>query len=243
VVVSVISPRVPPASGVKRRADRRHQDNDRVTDVEREKRLAAEAAAELVEDGMIVGLGTGTTVGFLLPALARRELRIRCVSTSLQTESAAVALGLPVEPFAGLARLDIAIDGADQVAPDLWLVKGGGGAHTREKVVAASAARFVVIASSDKLVDAIRPPIPLELLAYGLDATLRAVGEAELRDVPPSPDGGVIADFSGPVGDPRELAARFAATPGVVEHGLFPPELVCEVLVGRGDDVERLAPD
>ncbi|HEX2506596.1 MAG TPA: ribose 5-phosphate isomerase A [Gaiellaceae bacterium] len=210
-------------------------------DADREKRLAAEAAAELVEDGMTVGLGTGSTVGFLLPALARRGLRIRCVSTSLQTESAAVALGLSVEPFAGLERLDIAIDGADQVAPDLWLVKGGGGAHTREKVVAAATERFVVIASSEKLVDAVRAPIPLELLAYGLDATLRAVGEAELRDVAPSPDGGVIADYVGAVDDPGELAARLAATPGVVEHGLFAPELVSDVLVGRGDTVERLA--
>jgi ribose 5-phosphate isomerase A len=212
-----------------------------VPDADREKRLAAEAAAELVEDGMTVGLGTGSTVGFLLPALARRGLRIRYVSTSLQTESAAVALGLSVEPFAGLERLDIAIDGADQVAPDLWLVKGGGGAHTREKVVAAATERFVVIASSEKLVDAVRAPIPLELLAYGLDATLRAVGEAELRDVAPSPDGGVIADYVGAVDDPGELAARLAATPGVVEHGLFAPELVSDVLVGRGDTVERLA--
>ncbi len=212
-----------------------------MTDGDREKRLAAEAAAELVEDGMTVGLGTGSTVGFLLPALARRGLRIRCVSTSLQTESAAVALGLPVEPFAGLERLDIAIDGADQIAPDFWLVKGGGGAHTREKVVAAAAERFVVIASSDKLVEEITAPIPLELLAYGLDATLAALESAELRDVPPSPDGGVIADFTGRLGDLRELAARLAATPGVVEHGLFPPELVSEVLVGRGEDVERRA--
>jgi ribose 5-phosphate isomerase A len=192
---------------------------------------------------MLVGLGTGSTVGLLLPALARRRLRIRCVSTSLQTESSAVALGLPVEPFAGLDRLDLAIDGADQVGPDLWLVKGGGGAHTREKVVAAAAERFVVIVSSGKIVEEIRSPIPLELLAYGLDATLRAVGEAELRDAPPSPDGGVIADYTGPVGELRELAARLAQTPGVVEHGLFPPELVSEVLVGRGEDLDRLVRD
>jgi ribose 5-phosphate isomerase A len=223
-------------------ADRRTHENGCVTDVEREKRLAAEAAAELVEDGMIVGLGTGSTVGFLLLALARRALSIRCVSTSLQTESAAVALGLRVEPFAGLDRVDIALDGADQVAPDLWLVKGGGAAHMREKVVAVAAERFVVIVSSDKLVDTIHPPIPLELLAYGLDATLRVVGEAELRDAPPSPDGGVIADYLGPIPSPAELAARLAVTPGVVEHGLFPPELVSEVLVGRGENVERLGP-
>ena len=210
--------------------------------VEDEKRIAGEAAAQLVEDGMTVGLGTGSTVAYLLPALAARGLTLRCVSTSVQTEEQARALGLPVEPFAGVARLDIAIDGADQVAPEGWLVKGGGAAHTREKVVAASSDRFVVIASSDKLVETIGPPIPLELLAYGLDATLARLGEVELRNVPPSPDGGVIADYLGPVGDPAAVAARLAATPGVVEHGLFPPELVSEVLVGRGETVERFSP-
>jgi ribose 5-phosphate isomerase A len=197
-----------------------------------EKRQAAEAAAELVEDGMLVGLGTGSTVAHLLPALAARKLRIRCVATSPQTEAAARELGIAVEPFEGIDRLDIAIDGADQVDLAGWLVKGGGAAHTREKVVAAAAERFVVIASSDKEVDAIRPPVPLELMRYGLAATLRALGRAELRDVPPSPDGGVIADYRGPVEDPAALGAALAATPGVVEHGLFPPSLVSEIFVG-----------
>jgi ribose 5-phosphate isomerase A len=209
---------------------------------EDEKRLAAEAAAGLVEDGMLVGLGTGTTVAYFLPALARRGLRLRCVATSLQTETLARELGLPVEPFDELERLDLAVDGADQIAPDGWIVKGGGAAHTREKVVAAAAERFVVIASSDKLVEAIGPPIPLEILAYGARSTLALVAPAELRDVPPSPDGGLIADYRGDVGDPGELAARLAATPGVVEHGLFPPELVSEILVGRAGAVERLKP-
>jgi ribose 5-phosphate isomerase A len=209
-------------------------------DVETEKRLAAEAAAGLVEDGMRVGLGTGSTVGYLLPALAARGLSLRCVATSLRTEDEARSLGLPVEPFSGLSRLDIAIDGADQVAPDRWLVKGGGGAHTREKIVAAASGRFVVIVSSEKLVEAIAPPVPLELLAYGVDATLERLETAALREAPPSPDGGLIADYLGPVGDPAGLAARLAATPGVVEHGLFPPELVTDVIVGRGSGAERL---
>jgi ribose 5-phosphate isomerase A len=211
-------------------------------DAEREKRAAAEAAAELVEDGMAVGLGTGSTVAHLLPALAARELAIRCVATSTATERAARQLGLEVESFDGLDRLDIAIDGADQVAPDGWLVKGGGGAHLREKIVAAAAERFVVVVDSGKPVDEITPPVPLELLPYGLKATLRALGATELRDIPPSPDGGLIADYLGPVGDLRALAARLAATPGVAEHGLFEPELVSEVLVGRGEQVEMLEP-
>ncbi len=206
-----------------------------------EKQLAAEAAAWLVEDGMAVGLGTGSTVAFLLPALARRGLELRCVATSPATERAARDLGLSVEPFAGvgaLTRLDIAIDGADQVAPDGWIVKGGGGAHTREKAVAAPADRFVVVASSDKLVDTLAPPVPVELLEYGIAATLRRLGAVSLRDAPRSPDGGVIADVMEPFSDPRTLAARLAAEPGIVEHGLFPPELVSEVIVASGDRVE-----
>ncbi len=209
--------------------------------VEDEKRLAAEAAASLVEDGMYVGLGTGTTVDHFLAALARRGPTIRCVATSLRTESAARELGLPVEPFDALERLDLAVDGADQVAPDGWLVKGGGAAHTREKVVAAAAERFVVIASSDKVVETISAPVPVEILAYGAAATLARLGPAELRDVPPSPDGGLIADYLGPVGDPAALDARLSGTPGVVEHGLFSPELVSEILIGRGGEVERTA--
>ena len=211
--------------------------------IAKEKKLAAEAAAELVESGMRVGLGTGSTVAYLLPALARRGLDVRCVATSLATEQQARALGLRVETFAGedsLDRLDLAIDGADQVDPSRWLVKGGGGAHTREKAVAAAADRFVVIVSSDKLVELLRPPVPLELLEFGLAATLRRLGDVRLRDVPRSPDSGVIADFTADFDDAEALAARLAAMPGVVEHGLFPPELVSEVVVGRGDGVERL---
>jgi ribose 5-phosphate isomerase A len=206
-----------------------------------EKRAAAEAAAELVGDGMTVGLGTGSTVAHLLPALARRGLGgIRCVATSVATERQARELGLPVEEFSRLERLDIAIDGTDQVTPDGWLVKGGGGAHLREKIVAAAARRFVVIADSSKPVERLTAPIPLELFAFGLESTLaRLAPEVELRDTPRSPDAGVIADYRGEVGDPAALAARLEADAGVAAHGLFPPLLVSEVLIARGDSVER----
>lgn len=213
--------------------------------VEREKQLAAQAAAELVEDGMRVGLGSGSTVAYLLPALAARGLRLRCVSTSPATEAAARELGIHVESFRGpgaLAELDIAIDGADQVAPSGWLVKGGGAAHTREKAVAAASERFVVIVSASKLVERIGPPVPLELLDFGLAATLARLQTVRLRDVERSPDGGVIADFTGPVEDPAELDARLSETVGVVEHGLFHPELVSDVIVARGERVEILRP-
>ena len=207
-----------------------------------EKRIAAEAAAELVEDGMTVGLGTGSTVFHLLPAIAARGLSgIRCVATSVATEQQARELGIPVEEFSELERLDIAIDGTDQVTPDGWLIKGGGGAHLREKIVAAAAARFVVIADSSKPVDALSAPVPLELFAFGLRSTLARLGaEVEPRDVPRSPDGGVIADYRGEIGDPTALAARLEADPGVAAHGLFPPDMVSAVLVGADGAVERL---
>jgi ribose 5-phosphate isomerase A len=182
----------------------------------------------------------GSTVAYLLPALAERRLSLRCVATSPRTEAAARELGIPVEPFGWLERLDIAIDGADQVAPDGWLVKGGGGAHTREKIVAAAAERFVVIADSSKPVDAIGAPVPLELHPFGLRATLRELGDVRLRDAHPTPDDGILADYEGEVGDPAALAERFASIPGVVEHGLFPPALVSEMLVARGGEVEQL---
>ena len=171
-------------------------------EIEREKQRAAAVAAELVEDGMTVGLGTGSTAAYLLEPLAARKLNIRCVATSPSTAQAARVMGIEVVSFAGLEappRVDITIDGADQVDPSGWLIKGGGGAHTREKAVAASADRFVVIVSANKLVDRLTPPVPLEL-----------------------------AEF-------------LSQMPGVVEHGLFPPDMVADVLVGRGDEVERIA--
>jgi len=206
---------------------------------DQEKHLAACAAAELVADFATVGLGTGSTVAHLLPALAARALDLRCVATSPATEHAARELGLRVETFDAVSRLDIAIDGADQVDPAGWLIKGGGGAHLREKIVAAAAERFVVIASSDKVVETLAPPVPLELVSFGLQATLAALGAARVRDAPPSPDGGVIADWWEPFDDPGALAARLDATPGVAAHGLFTPALVSDVLIARGRAVEH----
>jgi ribose 5-phosphate isomerase A len=211
---------------------------------------------ELVQDGMMVGLGTGTTAAYLLPPLAERKLDIRCVATSPSTGQAARLMGIDVVSFTGLEappRIDITIDGADQVDPSGWLIKGGGGAHTREKAVAAATERFIVIVSANKLVDRLTPPVPLELAEFGLSATLARLGGVELRgatvarvglvklrDATHSPDGGVIADYMTPFADPHMLATWLSEMPGVVEHGLFPPTMVSEVLVGRGEQVERI---
>jgi ribose 5-phosphate isomerase A len=214
-----------------------------LTDLEALKRAAAQAAAEEVVDGMRLGLGTGSTVAHLLPAIAARGLkRLRCVATSVATAEQAAALGLPVEPFDTLDRLDLAIDGADQIASDGWIVKGGGGAHVREKIVAAAAERFVVIADATKVVESIAPPVPLELLSFGLAATLAALAPAMVRPgMPRSPDGNVIADYVGPIGDPEAVAAFLSSVPGVVDHGLFPPAMTAEVIVASPSGLERRA--
>jgi ribose 5-phosphate isomerase A len=264
------------------RAHTRGEPSPLSTAVEQHKRAAARAAAELVEDGMRLGLGTGSTVAHLLPALAERKLTgVRCVATSPATERAALALGLNVLGPDQLPELDLAIDGADQIDPAGWLIKGGGGAHTREKILAAAASTFVVIASAEKAVERLTPPVPLELLRFGVRSTMHGVGtvrlraasaavanakagiddkagidtqsgidgatgiddesaiDDELRAALVSPDGGLIADFHGEIGDPAALAAHLSATPGVVEHGLFAPEMVALMLLAGDDGVER----
>lgn len=205
---------------------------------EDEKRAAAEAAALEVQNGTTLGLGTGSTVAHFLPALARRKLEVTCVATSPATEEMAHTLGLTLQPFDLLERLDLAVDGADQVGPDLWLVKGGGGAHTREKIVAEASDRFLVIVSTDKVVDRLAPPVPVEVLRFGLAATLRRlseIGRLEAREGPPTPDGNRVLDLMGGLEDPGALASELDSIAGVVGHGLFPPQLVSEVIVGRGD--------
>ncbi|HEX3909833.1 MAG TPA: ribose-5-phosphate isomerase RpiA [Solirubrobacteraceae bacterium] len=206
------------------------------------KREAARSAAGEVRDGMRLGLGTGSTVAYLLQALGERvaELgELRCTATSPATEQAARALGLRVEDLDELGELDLAIDGADQVDRQGWLIKGGGAAHTREKIVASAARRFVVIVSAEKVVERLTAPVPLELVPFAVQTTLRALAPAELRAVPPSPDGGLIADYLGAVADPRELADKLSARPGVVEHGLFAPEMVSEIVIAGAAGVQR----
>jgi ribose 5-phosphate isomerase A len=212
----------------------------RTSVVERYKAAAAEAAAELVADDERVGLGTGSTVAHLLPALAARDLTgIRCAATSPATEREARALGLVVVSLDELGDLDIAIDGADQVDPRGWLIKGGGAAHTREKIVAAAARRFVVIVSAEKAVSELSAPVPVEILRFGAQATLHAIAPAKLREVPPSPDGNLIADYLGSVEDPERVAQWLSSTPGLVEHGLFAPSMVSDILVAGADGVEH----
>ena len=210
---------------------------------EREKLAAAHAATTLIQPGMAIGLGSGTTVDALIDVLGQSAPDASFVAASPATASAAAARSLHVVALDDVKELHLTIDGADQVDPHGWLTKGGGAAHTREKILARAARSFVVIVSSDKLVTKLRPPVPLEILGFAPETTLAEVGHARSRpDTPRSPDGGLIADYLGPVGDPRELTDRFDRLPGIIDHGLFPPEMIDAVIVGHGRRVEWIRP-
>jgi ribose 5-phosphate isomerase A len=211
-----------------------------LSDDEAQMTAAARAAAALIPADAVVGLGTGTTVSHLLPLIAERTDGHVFVATSASTEQLAGRLGIAIERFDRLVHLDVAIDGADEITPEGWLIKGGGGAHVREKVVAANAGRFIVIGSARKEVARLARAVPVELLAFGAAATLhdlRRFGEVVLRSSEPSPNGGLIADIRAPLHDPRTLSDQLDRLPGVLGHGLFGPELVDDIIIGREDGV------
>lgn len=228
-----------------------------------QKKAAGEAAAALVEDGMTVGLGTGSTAAFFVKALGRRvreeKLGVRGVATSKATESLAAETGVPFVDLGDLTTpIDLTVDGADEVGPGLSLIKGGGGALLREKLVWSASRRCVVIADAGKVVEALGAfGLPVEVAAFGaastavrITATLREAGfdaEPALRRrdgrVFVTDNGGVIYDLAlGRIADPAGLGAALKAITGVVEHGLF-LGLAQEALVGGPLGVRRLASD
>ncbi|MDT5270686.1 MAG: ribose 5-phosphate isomerase [Acidobacteriota bacterium] len=193
-------------------------------------------AAEFVEDGMRVGLGTGTTAYWLVERLGERVregLRVRCVPTSRRTEEQARGLGIPLVTLGEVGELDIAIDGADEIGPGLALIKGGGGALLREKLVASAARRFVVIADKSKRVEVLgRFPLPVEVVQFGWEVTARRValvaGVEPLlrRDTNGEPfitdNGNFILDCRcGAIPDPMQMERELKSLAGVVESGLF----------------------
>jgi ribose 5-phosphate isomerase A len=214
----------------------------------RQKERAGRHAAALVQDGMGVGLGTGSTVRFALVALAERRLDIACVATSRRTEELAAQLGLRLVPPDGVLRLDLAIDGADEVDPQCHLIKGGGGAHAREKIVAAMADRFIAVVDDGKRVERLGAfGVPLEVLSFApgfVEARLRASGALRVtRRGERSDNGNLLMDAHfGPIDDPPALAQRLCALPGIVEHGIFPAAMVERVVVGTADGVCELFP-
>lgn len=205
------------------------------------KELAGRRAAELVTDGMRVGLGTGSTVHFTIVALGERRPDVVCTATSIRTHDLATSLGLTVVAPDELGHLDIAIDGADEVDGDLNLTKGGGGAHTREKVVAAMSDRFIVVVDASKIVDHLGPfGTPLEVLDFAPDVVAASVIELGADAVTTRPErsdnGNLLLDARfGIIDDPAALAAALSAVPGLVDHGIFPGTMVERVIVARQD--------
>jgi ribose 5-phosphate isomerase A len=221
-------------------------------DIAARKRVAAAAAVAEIEDGMLVGLGTGSTANFAIAALGERVaegLKVTTVATSLATARVAEAAGLPVLPFDTFARLDIAIDGADELDPQLRAIKGKGGAMLREKIVAAAAERMIVIVDAGKQVTQLgRGPLPVEVLPFAagfvsdrierLGATVRRkmAGDACYR----TDQDNIILDCEfGAIDDPLALASALSAIPGMLGHGLFLDEIDA-VYVGGSDGVIQL---
>jgi ribose 5-phosphate isomerase A len=222
-------------------------------DIDAQKRAAAARALDFVRPGMRLGLGTGSTARSFVELLAERVragLTIVAVPTSEETRAQAERLGVPLTTLDEVPELDMTVDGADEIAPDLTLIKGGGGALLREKIVASASARMVVIADESKWVSVLgRFPLPVEVVPFGLAATRRAVEAASAAVGSPGPallrrdkdghafvtDGGhwILDAALERIPDPAALAQRLAAIAGVVEHGLFVGLAQTAVLAGR----------
>ena len=214
------------------------------------KALVAKRAAEFVKDGMAVGLGTGTTSTLFIHELGRlvgAGLRIRCVASSDASGTLAASLGMDVLNLADLPELDIYIDGADEIRPDLTLIKGGGGALLREKIVASSARQFIVIADTTKLVNPLgRFPLPVEVVRMALPLVTRRLTALGLNPKQRKhPDGSdyltdehnfIVDCACGAIPDPAATAAAIRAIVGVVEHGLF-SDLATVALIGGENGV------
>ena len=221
-------------------------------DIDAQKRAAAARAIEFVRPGMRLGLGTGSTARHFVALLAERVragLDVVAVPTSEATRGDAERLGVPLTTLDEAPALDLTVDGADEIAPDLSLIKGGGGALLREKIVASASARMVVIADETKWVPVLgRFPLPIEVVPFGLAATRRAVEAAAAAAGCPGPavlrrtkeghpfvtDGGhhMLDATLGRIPDPQALAARLAGIPGVVECGLFIGLVAAAIIAG-----------
>jgi ribose 5-phosphate isomerase A len=221
-----------------------------------QKRISGEAAAELVEAGMVVGLGTGSTAAWFVKALAARKLDVRGVPTSEATANLARELGIALAALDDVKSIDLTVDGADEVGPGLSLIKGGGAALLREKLVWEASKRCVVIADAAKKVDTLgKFPLPIEVVRFGHVHTGQRLADiaAEFELLPPRlrmadrgivvTDGGnVIYDLpSGVIVEPAALAAALKTVTGVVDHGLF-LDLADEALLGTDQGVVKLVP-
>jgi len=222
-----------------------------------EKKAAGEAAADLVRDGMVIGLGTGSTVAWAIRRIGEmvdgdedgdEGIDILGVPTSYQAQELAISCGVPLTTLEQHPVLDLAIDGVDQIDRNLVAIKGGGGAHAREKVISCSARWFVIVADASKRAVVLDRPVPLEVLPIAANLVDRLVKEmggvpkirqARMKDGPVITDNGnlvIDVDF-GIIEDPRGLASELCALPGVLEHGIF--DNVDQLVLGSGKVIDR----
>jgi len=215
--------------------------------------VAAQKSLELVKDGMVVGLGSGSTATHFIKLLGEKVksgLKIRGIPSSKASEDLAKSLSIPIIDFRQSAEIDVAIDGADEIGPHLALVKGGGGALLREKIVASAAKRFIVVADSSKIVRRLgKFPLPVEVIPMAaplVEKKIQALGiRPRVRQVKSGGDyitdeGNLILDCEcGEIQDPEALAASIRAMVGVVEHGLF-LNMAEMALVADGAEVKTI---
>ncbi len=228
------------------------------TGAELGKKTAAEMALDLVEPGMTLGLGSGSTAEWFIRIMAGRVtdgLDVTCVATSRRTEEIATHCGMKIHTLDDVGRLDLTVDGADEIDPSLNLIKGGGGCHLVEKIVAAASAEFVVIADDRKLVPELGQfPLPIEVTRYGWQTTALMIEDVlRVWDVNgkeggrrtfennafETDEGNFILDYHlGRIGDPANLATTLNAIPGVVENGLF-INMASRAMIGSEDGTAR----
>jgi ribose 5-phosphate isomerase A len=222
---------------------------------ENEKELTGRAAAQMVRDGDVVGLGTGSTAYFTVIALGERVkagLKIIGIPTSVKTADLARSIGIPLTTLDEHPEIDITIDGADEIDPKLRMIKGGGGALLREKVVASASKKMVAVVDSAKVVPVLgKFPLPVEIIAFARAVVEKKMvalgGSPKLRTKPDgstyiTDNGNEILDCSfGQIADPPALALILSNTPGIVEHGLF-IGIASLALVARGGRVEEMRP-
>jgi ribose 5-phosphate isomerase A len=221
--------------------------------LEQEKQSAARKALDFIHDGDIVGLGTGSTFNYLLAPLAERVhagLKILCIATSNQTAKAAAELGIPLTTLDAHQEINLDIDGADEIDPQLALIKGGGGAFLREKIVASAAKRLVIIADSTKQVSLLgKAPVPVEVVPFaqalvakeihGLGATVNLRKDKQGKVFVTDESHHILDCHFGEIRDPRNLERQLEEIPGVVGHGLF-IGMADVVLIGKDDAVIEL---
>lgn len=218
------------------------------------KKLAGEKAAEAIQDNMVLGLGTGSTAYFTIQKVGERVkqgLTISAVATSVETEKMARNLGIPIVPFSEVKAIDLTIDGADEVDPQFNLIKGGGGALMREKLIAFNSNQYIIVVDESKMVPQLGTfPLPVEILPFGHELTLfqlqKICGEVTLRKKDGenfiTDNGNLIADLRlSTISDPEQLDGKLRQIPGVLETGLFFHRMVNQVMIGTaGGEVKIL---